>query len=136
METMRKLRLSTKFLHQEIRWNYGILHSARTAMNATISVFVNCIETIIHLLFYNLHDCTFSTCLILPSRRKDVVETSFFWSQRCLRLVWNGSRENFLEMSSRRLPGDVLKTFSRRRPQDLFQETRLRCLRLHQDFSW
>ena len=26
-ETMRKLYLSTKFLHQEIRWNYGILHS-------------------------------------------------------------------------------------------------------------
>ena len=26
-ETMRKLCLSTKFPHQEIRWNYGILRS-------------------------------------------------------------------------------------------------------------
>ena len=26
-ETMRKLYLSTKFPHQEIRWNYGILRS-------------------------------------------------------------------------------------------------------------
>ena len=26
-ETMRKLCLSPKFSHQEIRWNYGILHS-------------------------------------------------------------------------------------------------------------
>ena len=26
-ETMRKLCLSAKFPHQEIRWNYGILHS-------------------------------------------------------------------------------------------------------------
>ena len=31
----------------------------RTAMNAKISVFVIYVETIIHLLLYNLHDCTF-----------------------------------------------------------------------------
>ena len=29
-ETLRKLCFSTKFLHQEIRWNYGILHSQVT----------------------------------------------------------------------------------------------------------
>ena len=28
-------------------------------MNAKISVFVICVEAIIHLLLYNLHDCTF-----------------------------------------------------------------------------
>ena len=31
----------------------------RTAMNAKISVFVICVETIIYLLLHNLHDCTF-----------------------------------------------------------------------------
>ena len=57
-------------------------------------------------------------------RRKDVVETSYFWSQRRLRLVCNGSRDVFSrrrqdvfqETSYRPLPGDVLKTSSRRRP--------------------
>ena len=29
-------------------------------MNAKISVFVICIETVIYLLLYNLHDCTFN----------------------------------------------------------------------------
>ena len=28
-------------------------------MNAEISVFVTCVETIIYLSLYNLHDCTF-----------------------------------------------------------------------------
>ena len=31
----------------------------RTAKNAKISVFVICVEAIIYLLLYNLHDCTF-----------------------------------------------------------------------------
>ena len=31
----------------------------RTAMNAKISVFLICVETVIYLLLYNLHDCTF-----------------------------------------------------------------------------
>ena len=29
-------------------------------MNAKISVFVICVEVIIYLLLYNLHDCTFN----------------------------------------------------------------------------
>ena len=29
-------------------------------MNARISVFVICVETIIYLILYNLHDCTFN----------------------------------------------------------------------------
>ena len=28
-DTLRKLSISTKFPHQEITWNFGILHSAR-----------------------------------------------------------------------------------------------------------
>ena len=32
----------------------------RTAINAKISVFVICVETIIYLLLYKLHDCTFN----------------------------------------------------------------------------
>ena len=32
-------------------------------MNAGISVFVICIETIIYLLLHNLHDCTFKASL-------------------------------------------------------------------------
>ena len=40
-------------------------------------------------------------------RRKDVVKTSYFWSQRRLRLVWNGNRDDL---------------FLRCR-QDVFQET-------------
>ena len=31
----------------------------RTAMNVKVSVFVICVEAIIYLLLYNLHDCTF-----------------------------------------------------------------------------
>ena len=30
------------------------------AMNAKVSVFVICVEAIIYLLVYNLHDCTFN----------------------------------------------------------------------------
>ena len=32
----------------------------RKAMNAKVSVFIVCVETIIFLLFHNLHDCTFN----------------------------------------------------------------------------
>ena len=32
-----------------------------TAMNAKISVFVICVEAIIHLLLYDWHDCTFKS---------------------------------------------------------------------------
>ena len=40
-------------------------------------------------------------------RRKDVVKTSSFWSQKRLRFVWNGSCDDLFL----------------RRPQDVFQET-------------
>ena len=51
--------------------------------------------------------------------RKDAVKAPYFWSQRRLRLVWNGSRNDlflwhrqdfFQETSSRPFPEDVLKT--------------------------
>ena len=32
----------------------------RTAMNMVISVLVICVETVIYLLLYKLHDCTFN----------------------------------------------------------------------------
>ena len=47
----------------------------RTDVNAKMSVFVICVETIIYLLLYNLHDCTFKekptgkTCFSLEMKR-------------------------------------------------------------------
>ena len=42
-------------------------------MNAKISVFFICVEVIIYLLLYNLHDCTFEseTVLSWSSRKKE-----------------------------------------------------------------
>ena len=46
--------------------------------------------------------------------RKNVVKTSCFWSERCLRLVWNGSRDDlFFKMSPRLLLEDILKNSSK-----------------------
>ena len=59
--------------------------------------------------------------------RKYVLKTSYFWSKRRLRLFWKGSRDHlFFKTSSRRLPGNVAKMSSWRRPQDVFQETSLK----------
>ena len=38
-------------------------------MNAKISVFVICIEAIMHLVLYNLHDCTFNNFSYIESYR-------------------------------------------------------------------
>ena len=43
----------------------------RTAMNAKISVFVIRVEAIIHLLLYNLHDCTFKDLCRIPEAAYD-----------------------------------------------------------------
>ena len=41
-ELMRKLRFSTKFWHQEIRWNYGILRSVSSGvMNNITNIAIN-----------------------------------------------------------------------------------------------
>ena len=57
-------------------------------MHAKISVFVICVEVIIYLLLYNLHDCTFNDTkntsilnttieYILSTKRFDVPPTNF-----------------------------------------------------------
>ena len=55
-------------------------------MNAKITVFVICAETIIYLLLYNFHDCTFknqlfkNTCLRKPPKRLQDVHFLHFAS--------------------------------------------------------
>ena len=51
-----KFLLSFLFINK-ILWLNNL--KTRTAMNVTISVFVVCVEAMIYLLLYNLHDCTF-----------------------------------------------------------------------------
>ena len=70
---------------------------------------------------------------VQPIRHKDVAKTSVKRLIFGLKDVLDWSQ---MEVASRRLPGDVLKTSSRKRPQDHFQKTSLRRLRLHQDFFW
>ena len=45
------------FINKTLRLNNL---KTRTDMNAKISVLVICVEAIIYLLLYNLHDCTFN----------------------------------------------------------------------------
>ena len=53
----------------------------RTPMNVKIPVFVICVEAIIYLLLYNLHDCTFKFCIchklktIVPASAKIFITT-------------------------------------------------------------
>ena len=49
--------LSFLFVNKALRL---INLKARAAMNAKMSLFVICVEAIIYLLLYNLHDCTFN----------------------------------------------------------------------------
>ena len=54
--------LSLLFINKSLRISNL---KTRTAMNVKISAFVICVEVIIYLLLYNLHDCTLSQrCLI------------------------------------------------------------------------
>ena len=46
------------FINKNLRLNNS---KTKTAMNAKISIFVICVQAIIHLLLHNLHDCTFKT---------------------------------------------------------------------------
>ena len=50
------------FIMKMLRLNHL---KTRTAVNANISVFLICVEAIIYLLLYNLHDCTFKSFLNL-----------------------------------------------------------------------
>ena len=49
--------LSFLFINKTLRL---INLKTRAAMNAKMSLFVICVEAIIYLLLYNLHDCTFN----------------------------------------------------------------------------
>ena len=62
-----------------------------------------------------------------PQRYPADTKTSQRRRRNVLILVWK-SRRPFFKTSIRRLPGDVLKTSSRRRPQDVFQKTSSRHL--------
>ena len=54
-------------MKKNLRFN---ILKTRTAMNAETSVFVIFVETIIYLLLYNLHDCTFKRKRKLLDREK------------------------------------------------------------------
>ena len=45
-------------------------------MNAKTSVFVNCLEAIIYLLLYNLHNCTFNN---LNTGTVNAIQKKFVW---------------------------------------------------------
>ena len=53
--------MSFLFINKPLRLNNL---KTKTAMNAKISVFVVCVEAIIYLLLYSLHDCTFKPATI------------------------------------------------------------------------
>ena len=68
-ETMRKLCLSTKFPHHEIRWNYGILRSFRNCKRSFSKKLPICITVPLKLLnarmFYVTGSCTNICCIAL-----------------------------------------------------------------------
>ena len=50
-------------------------------MNVKISVFVNCVEAIIYLLLYDLHDCTFNALIFtvpISGEEKKITEVFIF----------------------------------------------------------
>ena len=52
--------MSFLFINKTLRLNN---FKIKTAMNAKVLVFVICVEAIIYLLLYNLHDCTFNLAM-------------------------------------------------------------------------
>ena len=64
MSTFFRLQRSTRFLKRPSQLHIKTLwlnnFKTRAAINAKISVFVICVETIIYLFLHNLHDCTFN----------------------------------------------------------------------------
>ena len=65
--TFKQLILSFLFLNKTLRLNNL---KTRTAMNAEISVFDICVEAIIYLLLYNLHDCTLKVAVMKALNKK------------------------------------------------------------------
>ena len=50
-------------------------------MNAKISVFVICVEVIIYLLLYNLHDCSFKICYAIFKEMAKILKVRGFTVQ-------------------------------------------------------
>ena len=63
--------LSFLFTNKTLRLNNL---NTGTAMNVKIPVFVICVEAVIYLLLYNLHECTFKFCIC--DKLKTIVPTS------------------------------------------------------------
>ena len=66
------------FLNKTLRYNNL---KSKTAMNVKISVFVNCVEAIIYLLLYDLHDCTFNALIFtvpISGEEKKITEVFIF----------------------------------------------------------
>ena len=93
-------------------------------------------ERLCWLCLTNIHEMGYIQCLekrglypadtkTLQRRRRNVLILVSKTSQ--IRLKWKLQRP-FFKTSSGHLPGDVLKTSSRKRPQDIFQETSSRRL--------
>ena len=72
----------------------------RTAINAKMSVFVICVEVIIHLLLYNLHNCTLKFNLQFSAPDLNILNGAFYidrsshWKQP-LDVFYKKSPENF-----------------------------------------
>ena len=79
-ETMRKMYLSTKFPQQEIRWNYGVLHSVSTAQRFTYSLLA---VVVLNGLCPNIQveERARPQCFLFPSSDSQKVK---FW-QECIR---------------------------------------------------
>ena len=71
--------LSFLFINKTLRLNNL---KSRTAMNAKISVFIICVEAIIYLLLYNLHDCTFKCLLKSIMKMQNLHKTKHFLRNR------------------------------------------------------
>ena len=84
-------------------------------MNAKISVFFICVEAIIYLLLYNLHDCTFNSL----NYKKEFI-------RRILKKIKKGENELLFWYSMR---GFFV-------PEELFLTTPLRELRLLNCHYW
>ena len=65
----------------------------KTAMNAKISIFVICVESIIYLLLHNLHDCTFKANL--PQRSSKALVHKIVHTRIVENIPVNGNKGAF-----------------------------------------
>ena len=69
--------MSFLFINRTLRFSNL---KTRTAMNARVSVCVICVEVIIYLLLYNLHDCTFNIFRYWSLQKYFLLKPKFIWS--------------------------------------------------------